>query len=276
MKQRVDVWLVENGYFQSREQARRAIMAGEILINGKRIEKAGQLIEIGSSIPVQAEIETGESYVSRGGYKLEKALKTFHIEVQGKVCLDAGASTGGFTDCLLQAGAAHVYAIDVGYGQLAWKLRQDSRVTVFERENIRYFTGDRLEQLPEIITADLAFISLGLVFPKFRELIKIDGALITLIKPQFEVGKGKVGKKGVVKDKAAHLEVLHELVPKALDSGWNLTALTFSPVLGPEGNIEYLGYWAIAGSRVDLIQADINQQDIQAVVNEAWSALLKS
>jgi 23S rRNA (cytidine1920-2'-O)/16S rRNA (cytidine1409-2'-O)-methyltransferase len=273
LKQRIDLWLVEQQYFQSREQAQRAIMAGEIFIGDKRIEKAGQLVET-DHITEKVTIAGREaSYVSRGGYKLEKALAAFRIEVDGKICLDAGASTGGFTDCLLKAGAVHVYAVDVGYGQLAWKLRQDKRVTVFERENIRYFSVDRLDQLPELITADLSFISLKLVFPKFRELIAGSGSIVTLIKPQFEVGKGKVGKKGVVRDKAAHLEVLEQLAGEAPITGWSLNGLTFSPILGPEGNIEYLGYWIpveIGGSGETSPAIGLK---ITQVVDMAWAEL---
>lgn len=275
VKQRIDLWLVEQGYYQSREQAQRAIMAGEISVNGKRIEKAGQFMEIHQSAAAEVTITNRDSsYVSRGGYKLEKALAAFQIEVAGKICLDAGASTGGFTDCLLKAGAAHVYAVDVGYGQLAWKLRQDQRITVFERENIRYFNADRLDRPPELITADLSFISLKLVFPKFRELIAGPGNMITLVKPQFEVGKGKVGKKGVVRDKTAHLEVLEQLAREARKTGWSLHGLTFSPILGPEGNIEYLGYWMpveMADPR-EIPSPDIGL-NIAQVVDTAWAEL---
>ena len=275
MKQRIDIWLVEQGYFQSREQAHRAIMAGEVSINGKRIEKAGQLVETCHLATAEITIAGNElSFVSRGGYKLAKALEAFQIAVTGKVCLDAGASTGGFTDCLLKAGAAHVYAIDVGYGQLAWKLRQDERVTVFERENIRYFESGRLERKPELITADLSFISLKLIFPKFRQLIMDLGSVITLIKPQFEVGKGKVGKKGVVRDKTAHLEVLEQLVPAARTSGWFLQDLTFSPILGPEGNIEYLGHWLPIEINTDIpVPALAANLKIIQVVDQAWNEL---
>jgi 23S rRNA (cytidine1920-2'-O)/16S rRNA (cytidine1409-2'-O)-methyltransferase len=275
VKKRIDIWLVEQGHFQSREQARRAIMAGEILVNGKRIEKAGQLVAVDPLIPVAVSISgNNQCYVSRGGYKLEKALRVFQMNINGKVCLDAGASTGGFTDCLLKAGAAHVYAVDVGYGQLAWKLRQDNRVTVFERENIRYFPVIRLERKPELITADLSFISLKLVFPKFRELITDRGSMITLIKPQFEVGKGKVGKKGVVRDKTAHLEVLERLAGESAGMGWSLQDLTFSPILGPEGNIEYLGYWLPAGNeeREPKSQSAVGL-DICQVIDKAWMEL---
>jgi 23S rRNA (cytidine1920-2'-O)/16S rRNA (cytidine1409-2'-O)-methyltransferase len=261
MKQRVDVWLLEKGYFQSREQAQRSMMAGEVFINGKRIEKASQMVEE----PAEVIISGNQAYVSRGGFKLEKAIQFFAIEVSGRVCLDAGASTGGFTDYLLQSGAAHVYAVDVGYGQLAWKLRQDSRVTVFERENIRYFAKDSLSTIPSLITADLSFISLELVLPKFRELIVPDGDLATLIKPQFEAGKGKVGKKGVVRDKAVHLEVLERLLRNGRGMGWVLVNLTFSPILGPEGNLEFLGHWRLDGGQ--------EFQEIAGLVDLAWAEL---
>ncbi len=262
MKQRVDSWLVDNGYFQSREQAQRSIMAGEVVINGKRVEKASQMV----TEPIEVNSLGVQAYVSRGGKKLEKALQSFDIRVDGRICLDAGASTGGFTDCLLQFGAAHVYAVDVGYGQIAWKLRQDKRVTVFERENIRYFTKERLQESPSLITADLSFISLALVLPNFGELITAEGDLVTLIKPQFEAGKGKVGKKGVVRDKQVHLEVLERLMSSGSNLGWNLVNLTFSPILGPEGNLEYLGHWRKKEDGVGF-------QNIGLLVDQAWQEL---
>ncbi|MGE5583418.1 MAG: TlyA family RNA methyltransferase [Bacillota bacterium] len=263
MKQRVDLWLVENGYFQSREQAQRSIMAGEVFIDGKRMEKASQTV----ADVVEVTLAGGaQHYVSRGGLKLEKAVQSFGVTVSGRICLDAGASTGGFTDFLLQNGAAHVYAVDVGYGQLAWKLRQDSRVTVFERENIRYFDNGKLMAVPDLVTADLSFISLELVFPKFRELIAAEGDLVTLIKPQFEAGKGKVGKKGVIRDRAIHLEVLERLTVSGRNQGWFLRNLTFSPVLGPEGNIEYLGHWRLDDGTVPFTQ-------FVTVVEAAWLEL---
>ena len=210
MKQRIDLWLVEAGHFNSREQARRAIMAGEVWINGKRVEKASQVILSPETVVINS---NSLLYVSRGAYKLEKAIQTFKLPVSGRLCLDAGASTGGFTDYLLQNGAAHVDAVDVGYGQLAWKLRQDPRVSVYERQNIRYFDPANLTNPPDLLTADLSFISLGLVFPKFKELINPNGDLVTLIKPQFEAGRGQVGKKGVVRDRTVHLEVLGKVGP---------------------------------------------------------------
>jgi 23S rRNA (cytidine1920-2'-O)/16S rRNA (cytidine1409-2'-O)-methyltransferase len=266
MKQRIDTWLVEQGYFESREKAQRAIMAGEVSIGGKRIEKPGQTVDPGSQ-PVTV-TTGGPQYVSRGAHKLAKALTGFGIAVAGRICLDAGASTGGFTDLLLQSGAAGVYAVDVGYGQLAWKLRQDPRVTVFERENIRYFDSSRLPEPPDLITADLSFISLELVLPKFRDLIRPGGELITLIKPQFEAGKEKVGKKGVVRDSGVHCEVLQRLIRNGPGLGWKLMGLTFSPIRGPEGNIEYLGHWRLAAE--DPAAPDLEPD---RVVAEAWRAL---
>lgn len=262
MKQRIDRILVEKGYFESREQAQRAIMAGEVFADGKRIEKAGQLMDTLTTISLE---QTGPKYVSRGAHKLQKALQTFKITVNQRVCLDAGASTGGFTDLMLQSGARLVYAVDVGYGQLAWKLRQDPRVVVFERQNIRYFNPEALTEKPSLITADLSFISLRLLFPKFRELIIPEGELVTLIKPQFEAGKEHVGKKGVVRDRQVHLEVLHNVKKEAAEAGWSLCNLTFSPILGPEGNIEFLGHWQQGG--------DPGYQQLEQVVDAAWLKL---
>ncbi len=261
MKKRIDLRLVEEGKCASREQAQRAVMAGSVWVNGKRIEKVSQQVETEDQITL---VNTAEKYVSRGGYKLEKALAEFDIDVTERFCLDAGASTGGFTDCLLQAGAAHVDAVDVGYGQLAWKLRQDPRVTVWERQNIRYFAEDLLAKSPSLISADLSFISLELVLAKFKELIEPDGDLVTLVKPQFEAGREKVGKKGVVRDQGVHVEVLKRLAENAPQKGWHLINLTFSPIRGPEGNIEYLGHWRKSGDMIP---------DIETIVNSAWQNL---
>jgi 23S rRNA (cytidine1920-2'-O)/16S rRNA (cytidine1409-2'-O)-methyltransferase len=264
MKQRSDRWLVEKGYFQSREQAQRTIMAGAVRVNGKRIEKASQMLESEQAYQI-AIAGSGETYVSRGAYKLKKAVATFCIKVAGRICLDAGASTGGFTDYLLQNGANRVYAVDVGYGQLAWQLRQDARVTVFERQNIRYFAAANLEVLPSLLTADLSFISLLLVLAKLRELSAPAGELVTLIKPQFEAGRDKVGRKGVIRDPAIHREVLHRLTEQAPQTGWHLVNLTFSPLLGPEGNIEYLGHWQMTPGNGML--------DLDKIVADSWREL---
>jgi 23S rRNA (cytidine1920-2'-O)/16S rRNA (cytidine1409-2'-O)-methyltransferase len=264
VKQRIDIWLVEQGHLTSREQAQRVIMAGKVRIDGKRVEKASQLVDPLRELRVEID-GSGETYVSRGAQKLKKAVEFFQIEVAGRVCLDAGASTGGFTDYLLQSGAKSVYAVDVGYGQLAWKLRQDPRVKVFERQNIRYFEPVALEAIPSLITADLSFISLELVFPKFDQLCAASGELITLIKPQFEAGREKVGKKGVVRDPAIHRDVLERLAGNGPKNNWTLVNLTFSPILGPEGNIEYLGHW-----RHDPVGVPLN---LAGVVEEAWHHL---
>lgn len=267
-KQRIDIWLVEAGHFASREQAQRAIMAGEVTVDGKRVEKASQLMTEPREVTLA---NSGPQFVSRGAHKLEKAIFVFKVELKDRICLDAGASTGGFTDYMLQSGAKKVYAIDVGYGQLAWKLRQDPRVLVFERQNIRHFDAKNLNENPTLITADLSFISLKIVFSKFKELIDSSGELITLIKPQFEAGRENVGKKGVVRDKKVHLEVIQKLIEFAPDSGWFLANLTFSPLLGPEGNIEYLGYWKQQPeSGIDLTNKT------ESVVNDAWESLKDS
>lgn len=264
MKQRIDVVLVERGFYASREQAQRAIMAGEITVNGKRFEKPGQLLDDSAEIVVN---RSEQQYVSRGAHKLVKALSVFPVTVTGKICLDAGASTGGFTDVMLQSGAECVYAVDVGYGQLAWKLRQDSRVKVFERTNFRYFDAANLPEKPLFIAADLSFISLRLMFPKFEELLADGGDLITLIKPQFEAGRERVGKKGVVRDRLVHEDVLRTVADFANTSGWCLCGLDFSPILGPEGNIEFIAHW-----RRDTVPGF---RDFEAIVANAWSTLVK-
>lgn len=262
MKERIDIFLTESGYFESREQARRAIMAGEVFVDDKRIEKPSQLVLETGVVTVKS---VTQKYVSRGAYKLEKALQTFGLEVEHRVCLDAGASTGGFTDLMLQSGARLVYAVDVGYGQLAWKIRQDSRVMVFERQNVRYFERQAIPELPSLITADLSFISLRLLLGKFAELLLPGGDLVTLIKPQFEAGRERVGKKGVVRDPEVHRDVLKTLSEDALKSGWTLKNLTFSPILGPEGNIEFLGHWCRG--------TEVGFAEFADVVKAAWDSL---
>jgi len=210
----------------------------------------------------------GLEYVSRGGLKLEKALEYFDISPEGRVCLDSGASTGGFTDCLLQRGVEKVYAIDVGYGQLAWSLRSDNRVTVMERTNIRYVTPDMLDEKPELAVLDLSFISLALVLPVIRKLLTQPGEVICLIKPQFEAGRGKVGKKGVVREPEIHKEVLDAFIQNAGKSGYILKCITYSPVKGPKGNIEYLGWLGTHGEGV--------QEDIESIVLKSHKELTTS
>ncbi len=234
-KTRLDQEIYRRGLTNSREKAKALVMAGLVSVNGVKIDKPGTNINVDAKI----QIENSPRFVSRGGYKLEKALEDFKINLIGKKVLDIGASTGGYTDCVLQNGARHVYALDVGYGQLDWKLRNNPQVTNIERMNIRNFTIDDLGEKVDLITIDVSFISTKLVFPIAAELIKDEGIIISLIKPQFEAGRGQVGKKGVVKDDKVHLEVLLNSIENAKNSGLNCTGITFSPIKGPKGNIEY-------------------------------------
>ncbi|MEG0249935.1 MAG: TlyA family RNA methyltransferase [Peptostreptococcus sp.] len=239
MKKRIDVLLVDMGYFESREQARRHIMAGSVFVDNQRVDKAGTAVKIDSDIRVKGKLIP---YVSRGGLKLEKALKNFDLTVKDKVCMDIGASTGGFTDCMLQNGARKVYSVDVGYGQLAWKLRQDERVVCLERQNIRYLDESILDEKPNFASIDVSFISLRLVLPKAWSILAESGRIVALIKPQFEAGREKVGKKGVVREKSTHIEVIDRISKIAIKDGFRVLDLDFSPIKGPEGNIEYLIY----------------------------------
>ncbi|NLM35731.1 MAG: TlyA family RNA methyltransferase [Clostridiales bacterium] len=238
-KERLDLLLVEKGMFQSREKARAAIMSGDIYVNGIKITKCGHIVKKDNSIEFKGNTMP---YVSRGGYKLEKAIKTFNIQLAGKTCMDIGASTGGFTDCMLQNGAAKVYAIDVGYGQFAWKLRIDPRVVSMERTNIRYVKPEDLQELCDFASIDVSFISLTKVLPAVKALLKESGEIIALIKPQFEAGREKVGKKGVVREKSTHKEVINNVVNYAMQEKFSIIGLDYSPIKGPEGNIEYLIY----------------------------------
>ena len=243
-KKRLDVLLTEQGLAESRQKAQAIIMAGQVFWEGRRMDKAG------ASVPEDAKLEIhGQTlrYVSRGGLKLEKAMAVFDLPaLQGAVAIDAGASTGGFTDCMLQNGAAKVYAVDVGYGQLAWKLREDPRVVCMERTNVRYLTREDIPEPLDFGSVDVSFISLRLILPALRPLLKDSGQLVCLVKPQFEAGREKVGKKGVVRDKAVHREVLEQFLRHAGESGFFVKDLTYSPIRGPEGNIEYLGYLTVA------------------------------
>ena len=248
-KKRLDVLLAERGLQESRQKAQAVIMSGEVFVNGQRVDKPGTavagdaLVEIrGGTLP----------FVSRGGLKLEKAMRAFPIDLAGAVCADIGASTGGFTDCMLQNGAAKVYAVDVGYGQLAWKLRSDPRVVCLERTNARYLTHEQVPDELDFASVDVSFISLKLILPPLSLLLRDGGCTVCLIKPQFEAGREKVGKKGVVRDPVVHLEVLEHFLDHAKEAGFSVEGLTYSPIRGPEGNIEYLGYlkrgpWQEAG-----------------------------
>ncbi len=233
-KTRLDVLLVERGLAESRQRAQRLIRAGQVLVNDRPVDKPGTQVDDGAAIRLRAKLP----YVSRGGLKLAAALDTFGVDVRGAVCADVGASTGGFTDCLLQRGAARVYAIDVGYGQLAWRLRQDQRVVVMERVNVRYLEG--LPEMVDVATVDVSFISLQLVLPAVLRFLKPDGHVIPLIKPQFEAGRQQVGKGGVVKDPAVHRAVLERVLGWAIEHGLAVQGLIPSPLRGPKGNVEFL------------------------------------
>lgn len=238
-KIRLDQLVFERGLAESRERAKTSVMAGLVFVNGRRAYKPGTPVSEDAAVEVKGE---AIPYVSRGGLKLEKALSVFGADVTGLVCIDCGASTGGFTDVLLKNGARLVYAVDVGYGQLAWSLRLDDRVRCMERTNIRYVTPDMLPETPSFAVMDLSFISVRMVLPVVRELIAEDACVICLIKPQFEAGREKVGKKGVVREKSTHLEVINEFLAFAPTAGFTVLGLEYSPIRGPEGNIEYLAY----------------------------------
>ena len=239
VKKRLDVLLTEQGYAESRTKAQAIIMSGMVYVDGQKADKPGISYEETVAIEVRGEMCP---YVSRGGLKLEKALRDFGVKPLGYVCSDSGASTGGFTDCLLQQGAKKVFAIDVGYGQLDWKIRSDPRVVVMERTNIRYVTPEQLGEPLDLSVVDVSFISLKIVLPAIKALLKPNGQVLCLIKPQFEAGREKVGKKGVVREPETHKEVLDGFVALAGDLGFTILGLTFSPVKGPEGNIEFLGH----------------------------------
>ena len=263
IKKRLDVLLTERMFAESRAKAQAIIMSGNVYVDGQKADKPGTSYEESVEIEVRGAVCP---YVSRGGLKLEKALRDFGVKPVDFVCSDSGASTGGFTDCLLQQGAKKVFAIDVGYGQLDWKIRSDPRVVVMERTNIRYVTPEQLGEPLDLSVIDVSFISLKIVLPTIKTLLKPTGQVLCLIKPQFEAGKDKVGKKGVVRDPATHQEVLESFVSLAHDQGFKILGLTFSPVKGPEGNIEFLGH-------LSLDQVDGIQPDTAAVVAQAHKTL---
>ena len=265
VKKRLDVLLTEQGYADTRSKAQAIIMSGQVYVNGQKADKPGVSYEETVELEVRGAVCP---YVSRGGLKLEKALRDFGVKPEGYVCSDSGASTGGFTDCLLQQGAKKVFAIDVGYGQLDWKIRSDPRVVVMERTNIRYVTPDQLGEPLDLSVIDVSFISLKIVLPAIKELLKPNGQVLCLIKPQLEAGKEKVGKKGVVRDKQTHKEVLDSFVQLADELKFAILGLTFSPVKGPEGNIEFLGHLTL-----DDVQGII--PDTADVVEQAHAALDK-
>ncbi|MDV6379239.1 TlyA family RNA methyltransferase [Sporosarcina sp. GW1-11] len=266
-KERVDILLVERGLTESREQAKRSIMAGLVYSDSARIEKAGEKIAVDAPLTVKG---PAIKYVSRGGLKLEKALASFPISVNEKIVLDIGASTGGFTDCALQNGAKHCYALDVGYNQLAWKIRQHEQVTVMERTNFRHATVDMFtEGLPEVATIDVSFISLSLILPALKNILVPGGQVAALVKPQFEAGKDKVGKKGIVREVATHREVLEKIATMAVAEGFSVKGATYSPVTGGEGNIEFLFYLQSEEQPV----SDFTSDDFLHLVKQAHNDL---
>ncbi len=265
MKKRIDVLLFERGLAPSREKARTLIMAGSVYVNNQKFDKPGDTVSDDAEIEVRG---STLKYVSRGGLKLEKAMQLFPIDLNGKICMDIGASTGGFTDCMLQNGAQRVYSVDVGYGQLAWQLRQDPRVVNLERTNARYLTREQVPEEIDFFSVDVSFISLRIILPAVRPLLRDGGQAVCLIKPQFEAGREKVGKKGVVRDRAVHEEVVETICRFAVENGYSVLGLTFSPVKGPEGNIEYLVY--LEKSDAPVHTADCTSH---SVVEESHAAL---
>lgn len=265
-KERLDILLVEKGICESREKAKTNIMAGLIFVDGQRVDKAGEKVKVDSDIVFKGE---KLKYVSRGGLKLEKAMNTFGIDLTDKVCMDIGASTGGFTDCMLQNNAAKVFAVDVGYGQFAWKLRTDERVVCMEKTNIRYVTPEDIGIALDFASIDVSFISLRTIMPAVKALLGDKGEVVALIKPQFEAGREKVGKKGVVRDIEVHLEVVNKIVTFLIENEFNILGLSFSPIKGPEGNREYLVYFTKDKEK----EGSFEMSQIDEVVKESHSQL---
>ena len=265
MKKRLDVVLVEQGQAQSRERAKAMIMAGIVYVNDQKADKAGITVKEDDRIEVRGNTLR---YVSRGGLKLEKAMASFGLELEGKTCCDFGASTGGFTDCMLQNGAVKVYAVDVGYGELAWSLRNDPRVINMERTNIRYLTDEQIPEPIDFISVDVSFISLTLILPVVYHFLREGGSCACLVKPQFEAGREKVGKNGIIKDPAVHLEVLQKIYRFALELGFSVRGLDFSPIKGAKGNIEYLMYLC-----KDSEPSTVSEEDLSAIVGSSHEDL---
>ena len=269
-KERLDVLLVKRGLAESREKAKAIIMSGNVFVNEQREDKAG------STFPEKVEIVVKgqqQKYVSRGGYKLEKAIEQYGVSVKDKICMDVGSSTGGFTDCMLQNGALKVYAVDVGTNQLAWKLRQDERVVSMERTNIRYLEPDQIPDQIAFASIDVAFISLTKVLVPVRNLLEDQGEVVCLIKPQFEAGREKVGKKGVVRDRKVHLEVIEQVTQFAREVGYLPLKLDYSPIKGPEGNIEYLLHLRKIGTEPISVSDEITLDVMKACVDQSHATL---
>ncbi|MCL1951122.1 MAG: TlyA family RNA methyltransferase [Turicibacter sp.] len=266
-KERIDVLLAQQGYFDSRENAKRAIMAGLVLVGQERVDKPGEKFPVESAITIKGAVSP---YVSRGGFKLQKALEEFDISVEEKTIIDIGSSTGGFTDCALQNGAVRSYAVDVGYNQLAWKIRQDERVVVMERTNFRHMVeSDLLYGLPDFACIDVSFISLKIILPVLKTLLKVNGDVAALIKPQFEAGREQVGKKGIIKDPKVHLQVIKDLLGFIGELGLSVMNLTYSPIKGGEGNIEFLVHIRYN----ETMQTHVLETDMERVVKAAHNQL---
>ncbi len=264
-KTRLDVLLVERGLEESRQRAQAVIMSGAVFVEDRRVDKPGTAVAGDARIEIRGE---KLPYVSRGGLKLEKAMQCFPIRLEGAVCGDVGASTGGFTDCMLQNGAAKVYAVDVGRGQLAWKLRSDPRVVCLERTNARYLSREQVPEALDFASVDVSFISLSLILPPLALLLREEGQAVALVKPQFEAGREKVGKKGVVRDPAVHREVLERFFQHAAAAGLSVRGLTYSPIRGPEGNIEYLGWLQKGGEDAPGLDAGALVEESHRVLKE--------
>ena len=265
MKERLDVLLVKKGLAESREKAKAIIMSGNVFVKGMREDKAGSMFDEAADIEVRGHVL---KYVSRGGLKLEKAMDNFDVVLDGKVCMDVGSSTGGFTDCMLQNGAVKVYSVDVGHGQLAWKLRQDPRVVCMEKTNIRYVVPEDIQEPPAFVSIDVSFISLTLILPVVYRFLREGGSCACLVKPQFEAGREKVGKNGIIKDPAVHLEVLQKIYRFALELGFSVRGLDFSPIKGAKGNIEYLMYLC-----KDSEPSTVSEEDLSAIVGSSHEDL---
>ncbi len=265
MKERLDVVAVQKGLFDSREKAKAAIMAGEVYVDGQRSDKPGTKVDTESSVTVQ---QSSCPYVSRGGLKLEKAIEVFGLDLTDAKAVDIGASTGGFTDCMLRNGASHVWCIDVGYGQLDWKLRNDPRITNMEKTNVRYLDVDSIGRDIDFISIDVSFISLRLVLPVAGQLLREEGRLVCLVKPQFEAGRDQVGKKGIVRDPSVHEQVIRQVIGYGLENGLTPEGLDFSPVTGTKGNIEYLLFMT-----KKLCDNKVSDADVKRVVESSHQAL---
>ena len=265
-KERLDVLLVEKGIILSRERAKTSIMAGEVFVDGQRVDKVGEKVKVNAEILFKGK---NMPYVSRGGFKLEKAMKNYPINLNDKVCMDIGASTGGFTDCMLQNGARKVFAVDVGYGQFAWKLRVDERVVCMERTNIRYVTVEDIGEQLDFASIDVSFISLKKIMPATISLLKSDGEVVALIKPQFEAGREKIGKKGVVRDIEVHKEVVYDIVDYLISHDLVVLGVSYSPIKGPEGNIEYLVYFTKDKEK----SSDFKREQVEEVVKASHNEI---